>query len=244
MDLELNLEATRLSELLLIVGFRPQIPTDGIITGRLQLAGPVSEPRIRILANLDRGYIDGYQKLQGQLEVEICGQVTTIHRIKFTDGEGTLAINGKYSPGRDFALNLAVRNFPCSHWEKSCINLCRGGWILPPGLPQGKRVYPVNWRENSERVNGAELSWPRPNLREISAMVCSMLSWLRKSSICPCAVGGRLKPNGLGLSDFRQMAPTRRRRSIGSWSCMSYLPGFWEILPWSQNLRWYGQGGG
>lgn len=139
MDLELNLEATRLSELLLIVGFRPQIPTDGIITGRLQLAGPVSEPRIRILANLDRGYIDGYQKLQGQLEVEICGQVTTIHRIKFTDGEGTLAINGKYSPGRDFALNLAVRNFSLQPLGEILHQPLQGRLDFTAGITAGKK---------------------------------------------------------------------------------------------------------
>lgn len=110
-DLEMNLEETRLSEVLLIVGFRPKIPMDGIITGQLQIRGSVSEPQMRILANLDRGFIDGYQNLQGQLDIELHGQEIAMHRIRLTDGQGTLAVTGKYNPGKNLEMNLGVTNF-------------------------------------------------------------------------------------------------------------------------------------
>lgn len=111
MDLRVKMEATRLNELLLIVGLRPEIPMDGLISGQLKLGGPLSDPEARLLALLEGGYIHGYDKIHGELDLEAKGSEIIVHTLRIADTEGRVDASGEYTPGKKLKIKANIDNF-------------------------------------------------------------------------------------------------------------------------------------
>lgn len=110
MDLRIKMETTRINELFLVVGFRPDVPMDGLISGQLKLSGPISDPRARLLASLERGYVYGYQQIHGELDLESKGKTFTVHKLRVADADGSFDASGEYTTGESLAMKLRVDN--------------------------------------------------------------------------------------------------------------------------------------
>ena len=110
MDLVINMEATLLNELMLVVGLRPHYPINGIISGQFKINGKVSQPQMRILASLEEGYIHSYHNLQGELDLELRNQSFYIHKLRLADLEGSMTAFGEYTPAKRIRMKLAVDN--------------------------------------------------------------------------------------------------------------------------------------
>lgn len=110
-DLVLKMEEIHIRELMLVVGYRPRFPMDGVISGDLKLQGPLSEPHMRLTASLQNGYVQGYSQLTGGMDLEIIGKDIDIHHLELKGPDGSLTAEGYYQPGKQGALRLNVDNF-------------------------------------------------------------------------------------------------------------------------------------
>lgn len=110
-DLNVKLETTRLRELMLVIGLRPNIPMDGNITGDLEMRGLLSSPRIRLKSALSEGYVDGYANLNGNLDIELYKKVYSIHQLELNSPSGVLKVNGVYEPEKKAEFDLRLTDF-------------------------------------------------------------------------------------------------------------------------------------
>ena len=60
-----------LADLLLMVGRAPNLRLNAELTGYLRLFGPLEQPQIRLITQIENGELNGFTPLSGELDLQI-----------------------------------------------------------------------------------------------------------------------------------------------------------------------------
>ncbi|HHW12535.1 MAG TPA: hypothetical protein GXX33_05990 [Firmicutes bacterium] len=111
LDLGLKMEKAGLADLLLVVGRAPNLRLDADLTGYLRLFGPLAQPQIRLITQIENGELNGYTPLSGELDLQIHDSKVTVNRLLLDDGSGELFASIVYTPGVQLDINARTKDF-------------------------------------------------------------------------------------------------------------------------------------
>lgn len=111
LDLGLKMEGAELVDLLLLAGRAPNLRLNAELTGYLRLFGSLTQPQIRMIAQIENGEIGGFTPLSGELDLQVYDSKLTVNRLLLDDGNGELYASVVYDPGSQLEITARTRDF-------------------------------------------------------------------------------------------------------------------------------------
>ena len=99
LDLGLKMEEAGLADLLVVAGRAPNLRLDADMTGYLRLFGPLDQPQIRLITQIENGKLNGFAPFSGELDLLVDDSKITVNRLLLDDGSGELFASVVYNPG-------------------------------------------------------------------------------------------------------------------------------------------------
>lgn len=110
-DLGLKMDEAKLADLLLVAGRAPNLRLNAELTGYLRLFGPLEQPQIRLITQIENGELNGFTPLSGELDLQIYDSKVTVNRLLLDDGSGELFASIAYTPGAQLDITARTKDF-------------------------------------------------------------------------------------------------------------------------------------